>query len=187
VLVLQVGPEEDPTTLLRNVWPLDVLSVTEEDRRRSEMYRENLARDRFAKTSGHLADFLTGLELVVSCHPPAQEQLARVAQLTQRTNQFNFTTRRRTQMEAEQLTRQGKQCLAVEVRDRFGDYGLVGVVVFDTESDRLVVDTFLLSCRVLGRACDGAGDRELGQGAGTLPDRNAFRSHQEESARATVP
>jgi FkbH-like protein len=168
VLVLQVRTDEDPTTLMRNVWPLDVLSVTEEDRRRSEMYRENLARERFVKTSGSLADFLAGLELTVTCHAPAQEQLARVAQLTQRTNQFNFTTRRRTETEVEQLARQGKECLVVEVRDRFGDYGLVGVVVFQAESDRLVVDTFLLSCRVLGRGVEHAMVREIGNRAKAL-------------------
>ena len=167
VLALQVGPAEDPTTLLKSLWPLDVLGVTEEDRRRSEMYRENLARDRFAKASRSLADFLAGLELVVSCHPPTRDQLARVAQLTQRTNQFNFTTRRRTEMEIEQLARQGKECLAVEVRDRFGDYGLVGLMVFAAESDRLVVDTFLLSCRVLGRGVEHAMLREIGNRAKT--------------------
>jgi FkbH-like protein len=166
VLRLPIGDDDDPATFLRHVWPLDILDVTDEDRRRSEMYRENLDRSRFSKTAGNLTSFLAGLDLRIAMTAPTASQLARVAQLTQRTNQFNFTTRRRNEAEVEQLAKDGKdgtECRVVEVRDRFGDYGLVGVVIFTLEKDALVVDTFLLSCRVLGRGVEHAMLRELGK------------------------
>jgi FkbH-like protein len=162
VLVVCLPPSEEPRRILGNLWPLDVLDVTDEDRRRSDMVRQNLERDRFAKSTGDLASFLAGLELQVTCGVPTEAQRARVSQLTQRTNQFNFTTTRRSEAEIEELARQGFECRGIEVRDRFGDYGLVGVMLFSCAADALVVDTFLLSCRVLGRGVEHAMLRELG-------------------------
>src|SRR5262249_12217803 len=69
-------------------------------------------------------------------------------------NQFNFTTVRRTEGEIRQLAESGRECRIVEVSDRFGDYGLVGVMIYAPGSESLVVDTFLLSCRVLGRGVE---------------------------------
>ncbi len=162
VLVLRLPVDEDPVAFLRNVWPLNLLDVTEEDGRRSDMYRENLARNRFGRSAGTLANFLAGLDLQIDIAPPTEAQLARVAQLTQRTNQFNFTNRRRSVAEIALALRRGTECRAVEVRDRFGNYGLVGVVLFEPDSDALVIDTFLLSCRVLGRGVEHAVLREIG-------------------------
>jgi FkbH-like protein len=163
VLHLPVGDDDDPERFLEHVWPLDVLRVTDEDRRRSEMYRENLDRERFGKAAGNLTSFLAGLDLRVDCTAPTANQLARAAQLTQRTNQFNFTTRRRNEAEIERIAKDGGLCRVVEVRDRFGDYGLVGFVIAVPEKNSLVVDTFLLSCRVLGRGVEHAMLRELGK------------------------
>ena len=163
VLQLPVGDDDNPATFLSHVWPLDILDVTDEDRRRSEMYRENMERDQFSKSAENLTSFLAGLDLRIVIAAPTASQLARAAQLTQRTNQFNFTTRRRGEAEVEQLARESKECRVVEVRDRFGDYGLVGLVIFALEKDALVVDTFLLSCRVLGRGVEHAMLRELGK------------------------
>jgi FkbH-like protein len=163
VLVLGLRDDEDPATFLGNVWPLDVLVVTEADRQRSDMMRENLARDRLAKSSTSLAAFIEGLELQIEITPPRADQTARVAQLTQRTNQFNFTTHRRSEAEIAQLGQDGKVCLVVEARDRFGDYGLVGVIIYGMGEEALILDTFLLSCRVLGRGVEHAVVRELGR------------------------
>jgi acyl carrier protein len=83
--------------------------------------------------------------------------LARAAQLTQRTNQFNCTTIRRSAPEIQAMLWQGGfECYTAEVSDRFGDYGLVGVLMAKPERDRIVVDTFLLSCRALGRGVEHA-------------------------------
>jgi FkbH-like protein len=163
VLVLGLRPDEDTASFLRNVWPLDLPVVTDEDRRRSDMFRANLERDRSAKSATDMAAFIADLNLQIEIAPPNPGQIARVAQLTQRTNQFNFTTRRRSAAEIAQLDQQGQACLAVEVRDRFGDYGLVGLVIYGQGDEALLVDTFLLSCRVLGRGVEHAIVRELGR------------------------
>jgi len=167
VLSLHLPIDEDYVAYLGNVWPLDVHQATEEDRRRTELYRENVARERFAKSTSTLSDFLTGLGLQIDIHPPQPDQVPRAAQLTQRTNQFNFTTRRRTEAELEKAMADGLSCRVVEVSDRFGDYGLVGLVLYAVRDGALEIDTFLLSCRVLGRGVEHAMVRELGRLAET--------------------
>src|SRR6185437_14603052 len=99
--------------------------------------------------------FIAGLNLKIQITPMAPEQLSRVAQLTQRTNQFNLTTIRRTEAEVQQLTGDAI-VLTITVSDRFGDYGLVGVAICEPRGDALDVETFLLSCRVLGRGVEHA-------------------------------
>ena len=89
-----------------------------------------------------------------------------MSQLTFRTNQFNFTTIRRSKKEIKDfLKREHATCLVVRVVDRFGDYGLVGVLMYEAQADRYKVDTFLLSCRVLGRGVEHALVSRLGQRA----------------------
>jgi FkbH-like protein len=156
--VLTVDLPEDPAcipALLRHLWPLDHLRVTEEDRARSRMYKQDAQRRAFEKQSVSLGSFLEGLRLQVRITPPAEDEFARAAQLTQRTNQFNVSGMRRSEAEMRELTGSGSaEVRVVHASDRFGDYGIVGVIVFTTESDALKVDTFLLSCRALGRGIE---------------------------------
>ena len=142
--------------LLQHFWAFDHLRVTAEDKNRTELYVQQVKRQALQKASSSLKDFLEGLELRVRIIPMGEAQLSRVAQLTQRTNQFNCTTIRRTESEIRQFCREGRggECLVVEVGDRFGDYGLVGVILFTVGPGELEVDTFLLSCRVLGRGVE---------------------------------
>lgn len=154
VLTLQLPVDGDIPTFLNHVWAFDHLKVTQEDQQRTQLYQQNLERDRLQKEALTFADFLAGLELTIEIAPPTPEQIPRVAQLTQRTNQFNFTTIRRSESDVAQLATQGLECRAVQVRDRFGDYGLVGVMIFGQQAADLRVDTFLLSCRVLGRGVE---------------------------------
>ena len=153
VLVLQLP--EDTVHLpqfLSHVWAFDHLKVTAEDQKRSSLYKENLQREQLRQSSLSLEDFLAGLDLKIRISPMQREQITRVAQLTQRTNQFNCTTLRHTENEIEALSQSaGVGCLVVEVSDRFGEYGLVGVLIYETQADVLRVNTMLLSCRVLGR------------------------------------
>ena len=164
VLTLQLPASEEIPNFLRHVWPFDRHKVTEEDRRRTALYRQNQQRDQFRQQAPTLESFLAGLQLAVDIAAPLPEQLPRVAQLTQRTNQFNFTTLRRSEEQIAQLLQSGeRECLAVHVKDRFGDYGLVGATIFHSAADALQVDTFLLSCRVLGRGVEHAMLRQLGE------------------------
>ncbi|WP_416666739.1 HAD-IIIC family phosphatase [Egbenema bharatensis] len=164
VLTLQLPKrEEDIPAFLAHVWAFDHLTVTEEDRKRTALYQQNVARSRLEKEATSIEAFLSSLELSVDIAVPTEEQQPRVAQLTQRTNQFNCTTRRRSEADIQQLAAQGLESRAIEVRDRFGDYGLVGVMIFGDRAAALEVDTFLLSCRVLGRGVEYQMLRELGQ------------------------
>ncbi|HVX67456.1 MAG TPA: HAD-IIIC family phosphatase, partial [Bryobacteraceae bacterium] len=156
--VLTLTLPEDPAAIpefLRHVWAFDHLRVTEEDRLRNELYAQRVERGRAEKQAGSLADFLASLQLKVRIGPMTPEQLPRVAQLTGRTNQMNFTTVRRSEGEIRELLDSGTaQCLTVDVSDRFGSYGLTGVMIFRATPGALAVDTFLLSCRALGRGVE---------------------------------
>ena len=163
ILTLQLPTEEEIPEFLKHVWAFDHLKVTKEDRERTTLYQQNVARSRLEKEAPSIEAFLSSLELTVNIFKPEFAQHSRVAQLTQRTNQFNFTTCRRSEADIQQLTSQGLECRAVEVCDRFGEYGLVGVIIFGTECDAITVDTFLISCRVLGRGVEHQMLRELGQ------------------------
>lgn len=159
VLTLQLP--SDPTHIplfLNHVWAFDRLSVTEEDKQRSEMYAVERKRKETQAVAGlSLDQFLSGLQLQVSMRELADEEMSRAAQLTQRTNQFNLSTIRRTESEIRELAMHPDyRCRIVEVADRFGNYGLVGLVIVKVEASRMFVDTFLLSCRVLGRRVEEA-------------------------------
>jgi FkbH-like protein len=146
-LPLPERAEEIPEFLV-NIWAFDRPRVTAEDLRRAEQYASNAARAEAEQAAGSLEEFLDSLELEVTIEPMTAAQIPRVAQLTQRTNQMNASCIRRT--EAEIASLEG-ECLTVHVRDRFGDYGLVGTMIHRPENGRMLVDTFLLSCRALGR------------------------------------
>ena len=163
VVTLQLPPSAEAASFLDHLWAFDKPSVTQEDQRRTAMYRENAARDSFESQAGDIGAFIAALELVIDIGAPCEAEWPRVAQLTHRTNQFNFTTRRRSETEMRAAAAGGTTVLAVQVRDRFGDYGLVGVVAADAVGDALVVETFLLSCRVLGRGVEHRIVAELGR------------------------
>lgn len=161
--VLAVPLPADPSDIpefLRHVWAFDRARVTDEDRRRAELYRQRAERARAEQSSGSLEEFLAGLQLEISIAPMQPHQVARVAQLTQRTNQMNMTLIRRTEAEIQALD---AEILTVDVGDRFGSYGLTGVMIFRTSSDALTVDTFLLSCRALGRGVEHRMIARLGE------------------------
>src|SRR6185369_4578105 len=107
---------------------------------------------------------LASLGLEITIERPSAAQMPRVSQLTFRTNQLNFTTIRRSEPELAALLGEGAlEALVTTVRDRFGDYGLVGEVFFAPFGDALRVDTFLLSCRVLQRGVEHRMIARLGE------------------------
>lgn len=146
---------DDIPQFLRHLWPLDQLRVTDQDRQRTQSYLQNASREAVRKQSAGLDDFLAKLELKILIFPVDEKVLPRAAQLTERTNQFNLSTIRRSESQVKSLTGDpNHQCEVVDVKDRFGDYGIVGLMITRAESAALVVDTFLLSCRVLGRGVE---------------------------------
>jgi len=158
-LPLPADAEEIPE-FLRHAWAFDRARVTDEDRRRGEMYAQRAERSRAQRAAGSLEEFLASLALEVTIEPMRPEQAARVAQLTQRTNQMNTSGVRRTEAEVRALD---AECLTVTVRDRFGDYGLTGVLIFREAGRALAVENFLLSCRALGRGVEHRMAARLGE------------------------
>ncbi len=140
--------------LLNHFWELDVRAATKEDRQRTQMYREEFQRQQIRNQAGNFQQFIDSLQLVIDVEPLTDKDLARASQLTLRTNQFNLTTIRRTEAELRKLMEDTTcDCRIISVRDRFGDYGLVGFFITHA-LESLEVDTFLLSCRVLGRGVE---------------------------------
>jgi FkbH-like protein/FkbM family methyltransferase len=166
VLTLQLPADSGAfDSFLDHVWAFDQAPPTREDRNRTRLYHEEAGRRQLREQALSLRDFIAGLQLRAAITEATDDDLGRISQLTIRTNQFNFTTIRRSESEIRQLLRAHATCLAVRVADRFGDYGLVGVVIYEKQPDRYKVDTFLLSCRVLGRGVEHAVLAELGRRA----------------------
>lgn len=159
---------EIPGFLARS-WAFDLPPATAEDQRRTELYREGAARDRARSGAASYQEFLEGLQLEVALEEMEARHFPRAAQLIARTNQFNLAGTRRT---IEELTDavtagqlRGRVC---SVRDRFGDYGAVGLTLFRADGPVLEVDTFLLSCRALGRGIERRMLADLGRTAQEL-------------------
>jgi len=165
VLTLQWPQSEDGRReLTYHTWEFDHFSVTEEDTKRTIMTQQNIHRESLLEECNNFNDFIEKLDLVVDILPIAPKNLARVSQLTKRTNQFNFTTIRRSEHDIQAILDQtGFECRIVNVKDRFGEYGLVGVLIFYQAEQHLKIDSFILSCRVLGRGVEHKMMAELGR------------------------
>ena len=133
------------------------LTLSSEDQQRTGMYAEQRERSQAEQSFQSKEDFFRYLEQEAEVASVSPATLARVAQLTQKTNQFNLTTRRYTEQQVAEMAAQSDcQVLAIKVKDRFGDHGLVGVAITRDEADTCEIDTFLLSCRVIGRSVETA-------------------------------
>lgn len=156
VTVLQV-PErlhEYPQLLLENLGLFFNVSESREDAARAGAYREEAKRAASRAESGSLEEYLESLGLTVRVRRNPAELVPRVAQLTQKTNQFNLTTRRYTEADVARFLADDRyEVFAMSVGDRFGDYGVTGVCIaeVDESAGAAVLDTFLMSCRVIGR------------------------------------
>ena len=152
----------DPSAYTKAVLALncfDMLNLTEEDRRRSEMYREETDRQQWlsAPRPGDLAEFYRSLNMVMTIEQPDAFAVSRLAQLTQRTNQFNFTTRRYSEGEIRaKLADPLYGLYVVNLEDRFGKLGVIGAAIVNRKNENWELDTFLMSCRVLGRGAEEA-------------------------------
>jgi len=152
-----------------HLWALDVGTATAEDRKRTEMYRVDRRREHLRSNSLDYSSFIADLGLKIRIEAPGEQHLPRLAQLTERTNQFNINGVRRDEATiARLLTEPQAVVRAVFVADRFGDYGLVGLLIAHGTDGTLDVDTLLMSCRVLGRGVEYALVAELGRIAGSV-------------------
>lgn len=158
VAVVQVDnePALHVETLLSDGW-FDVRELAEEDRARPSRYREEATRGEFLRGFDSLTDYLRALDIRVRLSVPADTDVARLSQLTLRTNQFNLTTRRLQPEQVRAMIGDGSMLvLAIHAGDRFGDNGLVGAVFARRDRDAVHIDNFLLSCRVFSRGIEQA-------------------------------
>jgi FkbH-like protein len=126
--------------------------LTEEDKNRGQIYAAQRKRDQFQQSCATLEDFLKSLEMVVSIHTAGKEDIKRTAQLTQRTNQFNLTTRRYTEADIAAMAQNPNwRIYVLGLKDKFGDNGTVGLALVEIQPKQWRIDTFLMSCRVIGR------------------------------------
>lgn len=142
---------------LRAVPVFERLAISSEDRERGRYYGEQRQRVESQRNATSLEDFLRSLQQEVEVAPVTAEMLIRVAQLTQKTNQFNLTTRRYSEQQIAELAAASHWSVySIRVKDRFGDNGIVGVMITHDAGKVCEIDTFLLSCRVIGRTIETA-------------------------------
>ena len=140
--------------MLSNGW-FDLLTVSDEDRNRGELYRAEAARKNVQNSFHSLEAFYESLEMEVTITKADGFSIPRIAQLTQKTNQFNLTTPRYSEAEIKHLSESEEtDVLFVQLKDKFGDYGIIGVSIVQYDKEQANIDAFLLSCRAIGRGVE---------------------------------
>ncbi|OFV93313.1 MAG: hypothetical protein A3H95_05880 [Acidobacteria bacterium RIFCSPLOWO2_02_FULL_64_15] len=131
------------------------IRLTEEDRKKGDMYRGQAARKELEDRYSNLDEFLRSLDIEVGIRAADSFSIPRIAQLTQKTNQLNMTTRRYTEAQIQSFVNDpGCSAFSVSSKDRFGDDGIIGVCILKHCGDDSLIDTFLMSCRVIGRGIE---------------------------------
>jgi FkbH-like protein len=145
----------DARLYMRTLHSLDCFQkpvVTDEDRRRGEMYSQERQRTDSKSRAVSVEEWLNSLEMTVRVEPLSSSNLSRAAQLLNKTNQMNLSTRRMTDQEFMAWSEQhGHRVWVFNVSDRFGDSGLTGILSLEVDHKRARIADFILSCRVMGR------------------------------------
>jgi FkbH-like protein len=158
VAVLEVGndPGDYPGVVMRSGY-FEALSFSSEDRHRADYYRANVERLQSQRSVTNIDEYLISLEMNMYVKPFDAIGRARITQLINKSNQFNLTTRRYNEAQvASAESDPRKFTLQVRLIDKFGDNGMISVVLFDKERETWLCDTWLMSCRVLGRRVEEA-------------------------------
>lgn len=132
-----------------------VYTLTDEDKKKTEQYRQNANRAQAQAQFTDMEDFLRSLEMRLTIAPATDVSIPRIAQMTQKTNQFNLTTKRYAEDDIRSLVEEGAQIWTLAVADRFGDNGITGLMILKSENG-WILDTLLMSCRVLGKGIEEA-------------------------------
>jgi FkbH-like protein len=130
----------------------ETLQLSKEDANRTKLYQEEKLREENKAKYNNIEDFLKSLDIEVKIVEIPKEGIPRVAQLTQKTNQFNLTTKRYSEDQIGELVKDKDAIvLSIQAKDKYGDMGITGVAIVKRDNNTAVFDTFLLSCRVLSR------------------------------------
>ena len=145
------------------------LKVLTEDVQKTRMYQSETRRKQELNASLNLDDYLSRLEMRVDIHKMRSQELERVTQLCNKTNQFNLTTKRYTRAEIMAIADDpGNNIYVVYCSDKYGDSGLISVIILIEQGAEIYIDTFLMSCRVMGRKLEEVIINEI---AAKYPDR----------------
>ena len=130
-----------------------IYKLTNEDKEKLGQYKANAKRVAFQKSFTSFDDYLKSLEIVLDIQELNAMNLSRIAQMTQKTNQFNLTTKRYTEEDIKTFASQDAKIYCISVSDKFGDNGITGtaIVTIDKANKTAHIDSFLLSCRILGK------------------------------------
>lgn len=126
-------------------------ALTKEDLSKTEQYQANLLRANLKVQFTDLKDYIRDLEITLDIKEANEVTIPRAAQMTQKTNQFNLTSRRYTDADIRSMLLAGYKIYTLAVRDRFGDSGISGLCILKTAGSTAHIDSFLMSCRVLGK------------------------------------
>lgn len=154
VVVPECGSKPwDILASLRRGMFFESTTFTKEDAARYESYKSNIARKELEKSMTTVDDFLMGLEMVAETGPIDANTLSRVTQLINKTNQFNLTSKRYSEEQVRAMAESSDWWTRwFRLKDKFGDHGLIGVILASKEENKIwYIDTWLMSCRVLGR------------------------------------
>ncbi len=163
VQVIQIPAKPiDLPACLEQISRLEILSLTEEDLQKTQLYAQEHQRQNFKQNMGisgdDISDYLASLKMKMSISLNSKEHISRLTQLTQKTNQFNLTSRRYTEQQMLQFIESDAWTVcAFSLADIFGDSGIVGLALFHhLNCSETEIDTFLMSCRVIGRQAESA-------------------------------
>ena len=152
---------DDPALIprcLADAGYFEAVAVTDEDRQRSRQYQVNLERNELQAQAADLPTYLRSLQMQLVWKPFDRIGMSRIVQLINKTNQFNLTTRRYSDGEVAAVMDDAR-CLTLQLRliDRFGDNGIIAIIIGRVDPNHhLIIDTWLMSCRVLGRGVEQA-------------------------------
>jgi len=133
----------------------NVLKITDDDSKRAKMYRQERERHVFESKTKNLDEYLKKLDIRVKVRLADEFSIPRISQLTLKTNQFNLTTKRYQEEEIKKFTKDDKMIVGcAEVEDKFGESGITNIFIIKKNSEEWILDTFLLSCRIMGRGIE---------------------------------
>ncbi len=131
-----------------------IYRLTAEDRNKTEQYKANAERANVCRQFSNLTDFIRNLGITIQIIPADRFNISRISQMTQKTNQFNLTTHRYTEADIRTFADKGDYVYCISVSDRFGDNGITGAAIITRIGNKASIDSFLLSCRILGKGIE---------------------------------
>jgi FkbH-like protein len=156
---------DDPALYARTLLAagyFEAITYSPEDQKRADFYQDNARRVALQRATGDLDAYLASLDMIITFQPFDDVGRGRVAQLISKSNQFNLTTRRYSEAQVGDIEKDPR-CFTLQIRleDTFGDNGMISVIICRRDVDDWHIDTWLMSCRVLGRRVEQAVLQEL--------------------------